>query len=185
MRHFPNILTVARAAAVVPVVLLLAAPDLTWWALAAFVLAALTDAADGILARRLSATTSLGAFLDPLADKVLVLGTLAALLAQDAVAAWAVLVIVGREALAVVLRSAGALRGLALEASAFGKSKTVAQALAVCTLLGARAAPGEAIAAAASVALVVAVALTLASGADLAVRIPVLSSRARAAADAR
>lgn len=187
MRRAPNALAVARAAAVVPVIWLLGHDELAWWALAVFSVAALTDAIDGPIARRTGGATPLGAFLDPLADKILILGTLVALLAHEAVEPWPVLVILGREALAVALRSAGAFRGIAIEASAYGKAKTLTQAVAVAALLLAVAVPGELIATFAAMALAAAVALTVASGADLAIRAPMLlfAERQRAAVNAR
>ena len=174
MRALPNAIAVARAAAVVPVVLLLAAPGLAVWALALFCLAALTDAIDGPLARRLGAVSRLGAFLDPLADKILILGTLAALLGQGVVEPGLVLIIFGREALAIVLRSAGLIRGISIEVSAYGKAKTVAQAVAVAALLLSACVPGPGIAVLAAISLAGAVLLTIASGVDLLVRAPLL-----------
>lgn len=174
MRTLPNLLAVARALAVVPVVVFITEPALAWWALVAFSAAALTDAIDGVLARRLRAVTPLGMFLDPLADKILILGALAALLGQGRVEAGLVLIIFGRELLAVALRSAGIVRGVAIEVSAYGKAKTVAQAGAVAALLLSACVPGPGMAALAAVALVGAVVLTIASGVDLLVRAPLL-----------
>lgn len=174
MRTIPNVLALARAAAVLPVVLLIGEPAHAWWALAVFSAAALTDAVDGPLARRLHAVTPLGAFLDPLADKILILGALAALLGQGRVEAGVVLIIFGRELLAVVLRSAGIVRGVAIEVSAYGKAKTVAQAVAVAALLLSACVPGPGFAALAATSLVGAVLLTIASGVDLLVRAPLL-----------
>src|SRR5205823_2695607 len=76
----PNALSAARALLVIPVIGLIATGDASL-ALAVFVIAAVTDALDGPLARRRGATT-FGAALDPLADKILVVGTLAALAAR-------------------------------------------------------------------------------------------------------
>ena len=174
MRALPNAIATARALAVVPVVLLLDDPAAATAALVVFALAAVTDAVDGPLARRLGAVTRLGAFLDPLADKVLVLGTLLALLGHDAVDAWVVAVIFGREVVATGLRGVAAGRGVSIEASAYGKAKTVFQAVAVAGLLLALAVPTAEIAAAAGVALAGAVALTVASGVDLVLRAPAL-----------
>lgn len=174
MRRLPNALALARAVAVIPVVLLISEPAHAWWALAVFSAAALTDALDGPLARRLGAVTPLGAFLDPLADKILVLGALAALLAQGRVEAALVVIIFSRELLAVTLRSAGIVRGVALEVTAYGKVKTVAQAIAVAALLLSACIPDPGLAAIAAIALVGAVVVTIASGVDLLVRAPLL-----------
>lgn len=174
MRTIPNALALARAAAVIPVVLLIGEPAHAWWALAVFCAAALTDAVDGPVARRVNAVTPLGAFLDPLADKILILGALAALLGQGRVEAGPVLIIFGRELLAVALRSAGIVRGVAIGVSAYGRAKTVAQAVAVATLLLSACVPDPALAALAATSLVGAVLLTIASGVGLLVRAPVM-----------
>jgi CDP-diacylglycerol--glycerol-3-phosphate 3-phosphatidyltransferase len=186
MRTLPNVLALSRAAAVIPVVVLAGEPAHAWWALLVFCLAALTDAVDGPLARRLRAVTPLGAFLDPLADKILVLGTLTALVGQGVVEAGLVLVIFGREALAIALRSAGLIRGVAIGVSTYGKAKTVVQAVAVALLLLSVCVPDPAIATSAAISLILAVMLTVASGAALLVRAPVLFvTRERVAANAR
>ncbi|MCY0884536.1 MAG: CDP-alcohol phosphatidyltransferase family protein, partial [Firmicutes bacterium] len=92
-------LTASRVLLTVPVLALWLSPgaEARWWGLAVFVLAGLTDFADGRLARRLGRTTRLGAYLDPLADKVLVLGTAAALVAGGRLSAWVYLVVLVRE----------------------------------------------------------------------------------------
>jgi CDP-diacylglycerol--glycerol-3-phosphate 3-phosphatidyltransferase len=174
VRTLPNAISIVRAIAVIPVVLLLDRPGAAGAALAVFAVAAASDAIDGPLARRVGAVTRLGAFIDPLADKILLLGTLVALLGHGAVDAWVVAVIVGREALATGLRGVAAGRGVSIEASAYGKAKTVLQAVAVAGLLLTLAFPTAEIAAAAGVALAGAVALTVASGIDLVLRAPSL-----------
>jgi CDP-diacylglycerol--glycerol-3-phosphate 3-phosphatidyltransferase len=170
VRTLPNALAIARAVAVVPVIALLATPALAAWALAVFSVASLTDAVDGPIARRLRAATPLGAFLDPLADKVLVLGTLAALLVHGAVPAWAVVLILGRDAIVTALRGVAATRGIAIPASGSGKAKTVLQFVAVAGLILTVAMPGAEIEAAAVVVLSAAILLTIASGVDVVVR---------------
>lgn len=180
----PNAITVARAIAVLPVVVLVTDPATVPWALALFTLAALTDAVDGPLARRLGAVTRLGAFLDPLADKVLVLGTLMALLGLGAVDGWVVVVILGREVIVTALRGAAAARGAAIEASAYGKAKTVLQAVAVAALLLALTVATVEVAPVAAAVLAAALALTVASGIDVLVRasallVPVSGERLR------
>jgi CDP-diacylglycerol--glycerol-3-phosphate 3-phosphatidyltransferase len=93
-----------------------------------------TDFLDGWIARRQGATTS-GAFLDPLADKVLILGALAALAATD-LASWVpVLIIAGREVTISVYRSAVARNGVSVPARPMAKAKTAAQDFAVFFIL--------------------------------------------------
>ncbi|TME63604.1 MAG: CDP-alcohol phosphatidyltransferase family protein, partial [Chloroflexi bacterium] len=96
----PNALTAARALLVIPVIGLIAIGDAAA-ALAVFLVAAATDAVDGPLARRRGGTTALGAALDPFADKVLIVGTLSALAVRGIAPVWAVLLILGRELVAV------------------------------------------------------------------------------------
>src|SRR5712671_5176257 len=94
-------LTVARALAVPFVVLLYAwgFPNHAYWATALFAVAMSTDWLDGRVARRGGYSTALGALLDPIADKVLVLAVLVMLVGQDVVPAWMVAAIVIRELL--------------------------------------------------------------------------------------
>ena len=161
----PNALSAARALLVVPVVGFIATGDV-WLALLVFLGAAATDALDGPVARRRGAT-AFGAALDPLADKVLVIGTLAALAIRGIAPAWAVLLIMARELVAIELRATSAH---AVAASPDGKAKTVLQIAAVALLLAVAAWPAAGLAAAANAALVAATALTLLSGVRLVLR---------------
>lgn len=102
-----------------------------------FVVIALTDWLDGWLARRLNQTSAFGAFLDPVADKLLVCATLLVLLQLDRVNAFVALVIVGREISISALREwmaqIGASRSVAVHV--VGKVKTVVQMVAIPFLL--------------------------------------------------
>jgi Phosphatidylglycerophosphate synthase len=162
----PNALTSARALLVLPVIVLVAAGDPAA-ALAVFAIAAATDAADGPLARRGAGATPLGAALDPLADKVLVVGTLLALALRGTAQPLAVLLILGRELVAALLR---ARAPHALGASLDGKAKTVLQMAACLALLGSAGWPSAGLAPAANALLVAAAALTLLSGVRLVLR---------------
>jgi len=161
----PNALSAARAVLVIPVIGLIAAGDPSL-ALLVFLGAAATDAPDGPLARRRGAT-AFGATLDPLADKVLVIGTLAALVIRGIAPAWAVLLIMARELVATTLR---ARSPHAVAASADGKAKMVLQVAAVALLLAVAAWPAAGLAAVANATLVAATALTLLSGVRLVLR---------------
>ena len=136
-------------------------------ALAIFVVAAATDAIDGPLARRRGVTTAFGAALDPLADKVLLVGTLAALALRGIAPAWAVLLILARELVAVELR---ARSPYALAASTDGKAKTVLQVAACLALLASAAWPSAALVTAGNALVVAAAALTVLSGVRLVLR---------------
>ena len=161
----PNALSAVRALLVIPVIGLIAMGDAAS-ALLVFVCAAATDALDGPLARRRGAT-AFGAALDPLADKVLVVGTLAGLALHGMAPAWAVVLIFARELVAIEVRAR--TRG-ALGASPDGKAKTVLQVAAVALLLAVPAWPAAGLATAANVLLVAATALTVLSGVRLVLR---------------
>lgn len=122
--------------AVVPVfgwTLASAADDAIAWRLAAtglFVAAALTDRLDGYLARSRGQITPLGVVLDPIADKLLIGTALVLLSAQDRIAWWMTVVILGREIGITVWRFA-LLRSRVVPASRGGKAKTVVQSVAI------------------------------------------------------
>jgi CDP-diacylglycerol---glycerol-3-phosphate 3-phosphatidyltransferase len=96
-----------------------------------FAIAALTDFADGYLARRWAVTTTLGSFLDTTADKLLASGALIALVAVHRASAWIAAVIVARELVILALRGAVAAEGGTLQPSVWGKLKTNVQFLAI------------------------------------------------------
>ncbi len=106
-------------------------------ATAMFVLFAATDWLDGWLARRLNQASAFGAFLDPVADKILICASLLVLLEQDRVNAIVALIIIGREIAISALREwmahIGAARSVAVHM--IGKLKTVAQMVAIPFLL--------------------------------------------------
>src|SRR4029450_1999527 len=104
-------------------------------AAAIFTLAAITDWADGMLARRRNQVTTLGALLDPIADKLLVAAALVSLLAIDKIDAWIVVVIVGRELAVTGLRAVAASVGVIVPASRLAKWKTVSQYIAITMLI--------------------------------------------------
>jgi CDP-diacylglycerol---glycerol-3-phosphate 3-phosphatidyltransferase len=96
-----------------------------------FVVAALTDLLDGYLARRWKITTTVGAFLDTVADKILVAGSLLALVHVDATSTWVAFIIIGREVAIMGLRSVAALDQSTVPPSIWGKSKAVVQFSAI------------------------------------------------------
>ncbi len=102
----------------------------SWPAVILWVLLAATDGVDGWLARR-HGTTRSGAFLDPLADKVLVLGAMFALVTADRWPLWPVAIVAARELGIQAFRSYWVRRGLAVPASMLAKVKTVVQEVAV------------------------------------------------------
>jgi CDP-diacylglycerol--glycerol-3-phosphate 3-phosphatidyltransferase len=135
--NLPNILTLARVAAV-PVVLVLLLSDSRAsgvWAAAIFGIAAVTDFIDGWLARKWGVVTVLGKFLDPLADKLIVMVALIMLIPLDRVPAWAVFVILAREMIVTGLRSIASSEGIVIDASNLGKYKTIYQMVAIPGLM--------------------------------------------------
>ncbi|HEY5058503.1 MAG TPA: CDP-diacylglycerol--glycerol-3-phosphate 3-phosphatidyltransferase [Gaiellaceae bacterium] len=161
-------LTVARALAVPVVVALFAWPfsGHAYWGTAVFCAGMATDFFDGRLARRHGRTSPLGSLLDPVADKVLVLGMLVMLVGQHVTPAWMVAAILVREVLITGLRQAAIERGVVIAARDLGKLKTWAQAIAAG--LGGFAAAGAWGTNVAWWSLLVAVALTWVSGLDYA-----------------
>ena len=135
----PNAITLARML-VVPVVVWLILADFASherWAAVAYAVVASTDSLDGYLARRRGWTSVGGVFLDPLADKLLVVGALIALVEQSRVSAWVVLIIVAREFAVTGLRLVAAGGATVIAASQLGKYKTFSQnVMVVCLLLG-------------------------------------------------
>lgn len=166
MAHVPNAISILRGLASVPVVLLVA-PDTAVLALVLFSGAALTDAIDGPLARRLRATSRLGAFLDPLADKVLVLGTLGGLLARGAVDPLPVGLILAREVAVIGVRAIAAGRGVVVSSTVYGKAKAGLQGTAVGAQLIDLAWPGLGLGPIAGAVLWSAAVVTLMTGADV------------------
>ncbi len=137
MASLPNILTIARMVALIPMVFLLidGEPWARWAALAIFCVAAASDALDGWLARRLDIQSTLGRILDPIADKVLVCGVVIVLAATSGAPVIAALVIVIRELVVSGLREALASASLTVAVTSFSKAKTVLQCLAIVLVL--------------------------------------------------
>jgi len=133
----PNILTMTRIAAIPLLAVLLTSPnrDAGFWAAALFSLAAITDWLDGYLARRMQIVTVFGKFLDPIADKLIVMAALIMILPYDRVPAWMVLVILGREIIITGLRGIASSEGIVIAASDLGKFKTIFQLVAIIGLL--------------------------------------------------
>ena len=167
--NVPNAFTFLRVG-LVPVILWLLTLDggtARWWAFAVFVFAAWTDSVDGWVARRYDGVTRWGQLADPVADKLLVLGTLASLASVGELPWWAVVVITLREVGVTMLRVRLVRRlKLVLPASIWGKVKTVTQIVAVSAYL----APGVSDGVRAGL-LLAAVGATVGSGALYAVEV--------------
>ncbi len=133
----PNLITLARIA-LIPLVLVWIdnySPRLSALACVVFLVAALSDALDGYLARRLGMVTVVGKFLDPLADKLIVLSTLVMLVAVERAPAWLVIVLMARELAVTGLRAIASQEGFVIAAGARGKAKTALQLVGIGFLL--------------------------------------------------
>lgn len=132
--NFPNALAVFRILMVIPIMAFTRAVQIdNHYQIAAilFLVAALTDVLDGYWARRTTGGTVLGAFLDTTADKILVTGTLFALVSVDHVSIWPASVIIFREFMVMALRGVVAHRGRLVAPSTWGKIKTFTQNAAI------------------------------------------------------
>jgi CDP-diacylglycerol---glycerol-3-phosphate 3-phosphatidyltransferase len=100
-----------------------------------FVIAFLSDTLDGYLARKRNEVTTLGKFLDPLSDKIVVVTALLMLVMLQRMPAWIALLIILREIVVTALRTLASDAGLVIAASVWGKAKTVVQVVAISFLL--------------------------------------------------
>jgi CDP-diacylglycerol--glycerol-3-phosphate 3-phosphatidyltransferase len=136
--NIANKLTLSRVI-MIPIFLILlltGIPNGQIWAAVVFIIASLTDALDGYIARRYNLTTDFGIFLDPLADKILVISALVGMVEVRILPAWAVIVIIGRELMVTSIRLlAVTADGNVIAASVWGKVKTASQMIAIILLL--------------------------------------------------
>ena len=141
--NLPNYLTFARIVVVPLIVVVLLTPLAESWlgvsgyaaAVVLFLAASLTDILDGYFARRRDQVSTLGKFLDPIADKLLISAALIVLVEKHLAPSWAVVVILGREFIITGLRSVAATEGIVIQAQTLGKIKMWAQCVAVVALL--------------------------------------------------
>jgi CDP-diacylglycerol---glycerol-3-phosphate 3-phosphatidyltransferase len=137
--NLPTWITLSRLLGLPFILYLLHYPttDNRWLCVGIFVVAAGTDWVDGYLARKLNQETELGKFLDPLVDKLLVLGTFLALIELQLVPAWGVFIILARELAIAGWRVNPKLTGNAniSGANIWGKLKTVMQIVAIAFLI--------------------------------------------------
>lgn len=137
--NVPNLLTMARVL-VIPVVLLLidrGTPKDCAIAALVYSAAAITDLLDGYLARKMNVVSVLGKFLDPLADKLLVMASLIYMVPMGRIPAWAVTLLLAREISITGLRSVASSEGVVIAAGEEGKIKTALQMIGIlCLILG-------------------------------------------------
>ena len=133
----PNILTCLRVL-LIPVFMVLAYQnnmpcDIA--ALIVYVVACLTDYVDGNLARKNNQVTNFGKFMDPVADKLLVMAALLLFVEDGTIASWMVAIILGREFIVSALRMVAASEGLVIAANMWGKAKTMITMITLIFLL--------------------------------------------------
>jgi CDP-diacylglycerol--glycerol-3-phosphate 3-phosphatidyltransferase len=136
--NIPNVLTVVRIllVPVLVVALLEKSGDGDLLAAIVFAVASFTDAVDGWLARHRGSVTTFGKLMDPIADKLLIVAALIALVSLNRLDAWVAMVIIAREFAVTVLRAAvGTGQGVVIAASSLGKLKTVFQIAMVMVLI--------------------------------------------------
>lgn len=150
MRHVPNVLTITRILLTPVLLVLLMADTLIGqaWAFVLFVIAAISDYLDGKIARSYKVRSRLGQFLDPFADKVLVLGTFAALayLVPSVIPWWTVVLIALRDLMVTYLRTRAEARGKSIRTLGIARAKTLVQLIfliAILLLLVLAKMPGE------------------------------------------
>ena len=135
--NLPNLLTMGRIV-MIPVCLVFLdrnTPKDCFWSALVFTLAAITDILDGYLARKLNVVSVLGKFMDPLADKLIVMASLIWMVPMGRIPAWVVVVLLGREISVTGLRSIAASEGVVISAGQEGKTKTALQMIGIIALL--------------------------------------------------
>jgi CDP-diacylglycerol--glycerol-3-phosphate 3-phosphatidyltransferase len=137
MLNLPNSITIFRIFLVpfLVVVLLTKIPNWEFIGLGIFIIGMISDALDGYLARKYNQKTSLGALLDPVADKLLISSVFISLVELQIVPAWVVVIIVGREFFVLGLRLVAIEKSILISASSLGKFKTFVQTIAIILLI--------------------------------------------------
>lgn len=107
-----------------------------WAALALFIIASLTDYVDGYIARKYNQVTDFGKFLDPLADKLLVIAAMAILTEWGRFPAWALIIVLTREFAVTGLRLIAVQKGTVIAAGWSGKVKTASTMIGLCFWMG-------------------------------------------------
>ena len=135
--NLPNKLTLLRICLIPVFVILMLSQVSNFFLISCivFIIASITDFLDGKIARKYNLVTDFGKFMDPLADKLLVLSALICMIEYDLVAGWMVIIIVARELTVSILRAIAADNGKVIAASGGGKIKTTSQIIAIILLL--------------------------------------------------
>ncbi len=129
-----NKITIFRIV-LIPVFLVLAYTGHLYWAFAVFVLASLSDMADGYVARHFNQITNFGKFMDPLADKVLVMAAMCFFVESGRMPGWALAIVLLREFAVSGMRLIAVEQGRVIAAAWSGKLKTAATMVCLCLML--------------------------------------------------
>jgi len=135
--NLPNMLTMGRIA-IIPLVLVLldrGTPRDCFWAAILFAVAAITDLLDGYLARKRGLVSVLGKFLDPLADKLIVMASLVWMVPMGRIAGWVVVLLLARDISITGLRTIAVSEGVVIAAAESGKAKTALQMVGILMLI--------------------------------------------------
>ena len=135
--NLPNKLTISRIilAAIFILLLFIRGAGSKFFALAVFLIACITDYYDGLIARKRNIITDFGRLMDPIADKILVLGGFLAFVEMKIIPAWMVMVIIARELIITGVRLLALSKKKVLSAEIAGKHKTVSQIIAVLSII--------------------------------------------------
>ncbi|MBI4633939.1 MAG: CDP-diacylglycerol--glycerol-3-phosphate 3-phosphatidyltransferase [Deltaproteobacteria bacterium] len=135
--NLPNAITMLRVCVLPVLFFLLLSPGRLWSLVIAilFIMAALTDILDGYVARKYHIVTSMGKFLDPVVDKLIVNTAMILMIPIGRIPAWIVAIIVIRDFIVDGIRTIASDRGIVIDASRLGKKKTLCQIFAVSALI--------------------------------------------------
>lgn len=136
-KNTANYLTIARVV-MIPIFLVLMYldfPGSRYWALGVYIVACLTDWVDGYIARHYNQVSDFGKFMDPLADKCLVMAALCCFVAEGSVAAWILAVVLVREFAVSGMRMVAVEKGRVIAAGWSGKVKTASTMVCICLIL--------------------------------------------------
>ncbi len=135
--NLPNKLTISRIilACFFIFFLFIKGPGAKFFALAIFLIASITDYYDGLIARKRNSVTDFGRIMDPIADKILIIGGFLAFVEMEIIPAWMVMVIIARELVITGIRILALSKKKVLSAEIAGKHKTVSQIVAVLSIL--------------------------------------------------
>ncbi|MGA3279534.1 MAG: CDP-diacylglycerol--glycerol-3-phosphate 3-phosphatidyltransferase [Smithella sp.] len=135
--NLPNTITLLRISVVPFLFILLLSPGEFWSLILAilFVIASITDFFDGYIARKYQMITTMGKFLDPIADKIMVNTAMILMIPIGRIPAWIVAITIIRDLIVDVIRSIASSEGIYIQASTLGKQKTVTQIIAVTALI--------------------------------------------------